>query len=126
MRRSIPTFAAGAVVALAPLVVWAQAQPGPDKYDYGPPMMWWGGGWYGMILGPLFMILVLAVAVAAVVLLVRWLGAPWQGPVPPHHTMPTRMALDILNERFARGEIDKDEFEEKRRLISSRMSPPSK
>jgi putative membrane protein len=32
---------------------------------------------------------------------------------------PPRTALDILNERFARGEIEKTEYEEKRRLISS-------
>lgn len=119
MRLSIPTFAAaGAAAALAPPGVWAQAQPEPYRYDYGPHMMWWDGGWYGMIFGPLFMILMLAVVIAVVFLLVRWLGGPWQGAVPPHHAPPPRTALDILNERFARGEIDKDEFEEKRRLIS--------
>jgi putative membrane protein len=38
-------------------------------------MMWWGGGgWYGMIFGPLIMILVLALMIAAVFLLIRWAG----------------------------------------------------
>jgi putative membrane protein len=69
-----------------------------------------------MILGPLFMIFVLAVVIAIVVLLVRWLGGPWQA-VAPRQTAPDRAPLDILKERFARGEIDKAEFEERRRVL---------
>ena len=83
----------------------------------GPGMMGWGGGWYGMIFGPFFMILALAAAVALVVLLVRWLGGPWHGVQPPYSAPPGRTPLDILKERFARGEIDKDEFEERRRVL---------
>jgi len=79
--------------------------------------MMWGWGWYGMIFGPLFMILVLAVVIAAAVLIVRLLGGPWQGVAPPYYPPPGRTPLDILKERFARGEIDKDEFEERRRVL---------
>lgn len=109
-------FAANASLALAPGAVWAQGASDPDRYAYGPRMMWWGGGGYGMIFGPLFMILVLAVVIAVVVLLVRGLGGPWQGAAP-NHPPPGRTPLDILRERFARGEIDKSEYEERRRVL---------
>lgn len=108
--------AAGSAVALIPGVVWAQGPSDAERYAYGPRMMWWDGGWYGMIFGPLFMVLVLAIVIAIVVLLVRWIGGPWQGP-RPHHTSPRRTPHDILKERFARGEIDKEEFEERRRVL---------
>lgn len=106
--------AAGTAVALVPNWVWAQAPSNPERYGYGPHMMWWGQGWYGMIFGPLFMILVLAVVIAVAVLLVRWLGGSWQ---PTHRAPPGRTPLDILKERFARGEIDKEEFDERRRVL---------
>jgi putative membrane protein len=69
-----------------------------------------------MIFGPLFMILVFAVVIAVAVLLVRWLGDPWHGTAS-HPLPPGRGPLDILKERFARGEIDKEEFEERRRVL---------
>ena len=114
VKVSIPIAAvAGAAVVLAPASAWAEAaQTEPYRYEWGPHMMWWDGG-YGMIFGPLFMILLLALLVVAVVLLVRWLG----GTAPPSAS-PTRTPLDILKERFARGEIDKTEFEERRRVLS--------
>jgi putative membrane protein len=96
---------------------WAQGPSDAERYGWGPHMMgWWGGGWYGMIFGPLFMILLLAVLVAVVVMLVRWLGGQWQGTMP-HQFPPARTPLDILKERFARGEIDKDDFEDRRRVL---------
>jgi len=88
-----------------PGAAWAQQT---DPY-YGPHM--WGA-WHGWFLGPIFMVLLLVGAIAVAVLLVRWLG-PHHGPAGPAGRTP----LDILKERFARGEIDKVEFEERRRVL---------
>jgi putative membrane protein len=113
MRRLLnPIVAATTAAAVAaPTWVWAQPPSGAGDYAYGPHMMWG----FGMIFGPLFMVLVLALVVAVAVLLVRWLAGPGQGTSPP--VPPGRTPLDILRERFARGEVDKDEFEERRRVL---------
>jgi putative membrane protein len=111
MKRFLPIAA-----ALMPVSAWAAEAPAEPYSCWGPQMMWGGGG-YGMIFGPLFMILVLAVVIAAAVLIVRSLGGPWQGTAPPHYPPPGRTPIDILKERFAHGEIDKDEFEERRRVL---------
>lgn len=110
MKVSIPIVAAmGAALALVPSWVWAQSET--DGYGYGPHMMWWGeGGWYGMIFGPLIMILVLALLIAAVVLLVRWASGQW----PPGAPQQGRTPLDTLKERYARGEIDREEYMRRR------------
>lgn len=103
-------LAAWLVAVAAP--VWAQQAPGGGYgYGYGHPHMW-GGGWGGMIFGPLFGILFIAAIAVAIVLVVRALGggraARGGGPSP----------LDILDERFARGEIDREEYEERKRVLS--------
>ena len=52
-----------------------------------------------------------------VLLVVRaFFGGPWHG-APPYQGPPSRTPLDILKERFARGEIDKQDFEERRRVL---------
>jgi putative membrane protein len=104
----------GIVVAFTPLSAWAVDAPA-EPYPWMSQMMW-GAGWYGMILMPLFMILMLAVVIAVALLIVRSLGVHWRGTAP-HYPPPGRTALDILKERYARGEIDKNEFEERRRVI---------
>ena len=94
--------------------VAAHAQPSQD-HPYG----WHGGGdWGHMIFGPLMMLVFVAVIIVVVVLAVRWLGGAGHGAVAPPHPHPEKTPLDILEERFARGEIDKDEFEERRRILS--------
>jgi putative membrane protein len=116
MKNSIPIIAAGSILTAAPTWLWAQTPSETDKYVYYGPHMMWGGGWGMMIFGPLLMIFVLAAVIATAVLLVRWIGGPWQAVTPPQ--MPMGHApLDILKERFARGEIDRNEFEERRRVL---------
>jgi len=113
--RAVQTGVLAAVIISAS--AWAQQPPVTDSYPYGPHTMGWGGGWYGMTFGPLVMILTLAAAIAVAALLVRWIGGPWHGAQPPYQMHSGRTALDILKERYARGEIDKDEFDERRRVI---------
>jgi putative membrane protein len=74
----------------------------------------WGMGWGGMFLGPLFMIAWLAILVAVIVLVVRWLGGGAFGVSPR-----ARTSREILDERFARGEIDHEEYEKRRKALSS-------
>lgn len=70
-----------------------------------------------MIFGPLFMLLVLAVVIAVAVLLVRGLAGPGHPIQPSQPAPPSRTPLDILRERYARGEIDTQELEERRRVL---------
>jgi putative membrane protein len=51
------------------------------------------------------------------IFLIKWLVHSTKGySIPGQGTSPR--AIDILKERYARGEIDKQEFEEKKRDLS--------
>jgi len=62
-------------------------------------------------------LLFLALIVIGIVLLVR---GPSAGPGPGREG---RTAGDILDERFARGEIDREEYEERRRALETSGRP---
>ena len=72
--------------------------------------------WYGMIFGPIMMIIWLVVLIVVAAAVIRWLQGGTVGPLP--FVGSRKRALEILEERFAKGEIDKDEFQEKKRLLS--------
>lgn len=67
----------------------------------------WGGGSFG-IFGWLSMLLFWGLLILSVVAIARYLSRSGQGK-------ENRTPADILKERYARGEIDKKEFEEKKK-----------
>jgi putative membrane protein len=91
---------------------WGQQ---PQGNYHGTHMMWNGGWWHGMFFGPIFIVLLIGLVVAVVVLLLRRSGRSITDPEPS--TTSLKDPLDILKDRFARGEIDKDEYEERRRIL---------
>jgi len=65
-------------------------------------------GWFGPGFGWLFMLLFWGLVILGLVALVRWLAQPGTGRTRE------QTALDLLKERYARGEIEREEFERKR------------
>ncbi len=96
---------AGLVAAVsAPGSAWAQERGSDWGWGMHPSWMW--GAWG---LGMMLMMLVFwGLVIAGIVLAIRWLAG--QG-----ERSRSDRALDILRERYARGEINKDEFEAKQR-----------
>jgi putative membrane protein len=64
-------------------------------------------GTIAMIGGPFILLFALIGVIAVVYWVVQWTT----------NSRRSRTALDILNERFARGEIDRAEYDEKRKAI---------
>jgi putative membrane protein len=107
-------------------------------------MMWFGnrgefwqdmpclGNWSGFGGGRIFMmlggIILLAVLIAAIVLMVKLIGRSqtaaagqgFTGGQYQNNIAVEETALNILNNRFARGEIDENEYERRKKLILSK------
>lgn len=132
MKRRAGRAALAFAALGAPLQAIAQAaqppaaQP-PDGY-YGPGPwhhMWMWNDGYGWSFWWMFPMMAFWVLVGGAVLLLVWRSLmrgphPWYPDHPPSD--PTHSAIQILNERFARGEIQKDEYDAKRAAILSRGS----
>jgi putative membrane protein len=77
---------------------------------------WWDYGasppWYGMIFGPIMMIVFLVIIAMIVAWILRAFGVGRQSCTEGNS------ALEILKDRLARGEIDRAEYEERKHLLS--------
>ena len=94
--------------------VFAQGGGGYGGWHMGPGMMGgWGTGWFGMI----FMIAFWVLVIAGLIFLIKWFVQATKGE--KSGVRGGANALDILKERYARGEIGKDEFENMKRDVLS-------
>lgn len=82
-------------------------------------MMGGDGGWgWGWIVGGLMMLLFWGGIIALIVFFVR--GGARSSETGEKRT--TRDARDILEERFARGEMSEEEFEQRKRVLEHHPS----
>ncbi len=115
---SLKSFVVGifvSLIALFSIYSDAFAQPGrPEGWNMGPDMMGsWGMGWFGGIFMILFWILILI----GLVFVIKWLiqsTSRGRGDGQSGYR-----ALEILKERYARGEIDKAQFEDMKRDLAN-------
>ncbi len=102
--RSIVVYVGSVLSAVGvPMLVWAQERP----YDWGMHYMWGATG-IGMML---MMVLFWGLVIVGLVLGIRWLISEGKSP-------RSDSALEILRQRYARGEINKEEFETKKQELS--------
>ncbi len=84
------------------------------EWGHGPGMMGWGygTGWFGIIIMAAFWIAI----IVGIVFLIRWLVLSTR--TAGHKAHVEDSALEILKKRYARGEINKEEFEEKKKDLA--------
>jgi putative membrane protein len=77
---------------------------------------WWDSSapWYGMIFGPVMMIAMIVITVVVIAWVLRALGLGWRSD-----WRETSTPLDTLKHRFARGEIDRAEYEERKKILGT-------
>jgi putative membrane protein len=116
--KPLLAFAVSLVFVVAALPALAQQQAGHVILS---------GSWRwlaAMIVGPIILLLAILGVMVIFVWLVRWAtrGYPFYGQGLNFRERGDGgpAALEILNERFAKGEIDRAEYEDKRKLLSGK------
>jgi len=121
MRKKLSAFSAMILVAISTGAVAQTQQPtNPEYYWPGPwHMQMWGGGygWPMWWMFPMMLLFFLAVCAAVFFFARGMCGMSHWGPPSRTAGDPTQSALQILNERFARGEIQKEEYGDRKTAI---------
>ncbi len=116
---ALPLLAFGMLIAPLQAIAQTQQQPTAPSQNYywpGPAHMMWGFGW-GMF--PMMLLFLILFCIVAFFFARACMGGMHRWG--PSHSWgdPTHSALQILNERFAKGEIQKEEYNERKAAILS-------
>lgn len=124
-RTLICSYLALLEIACAPSVFAAdQATPNPYPWPWWREMQWPGFGWIFPLVCFVMMVVMLLLMMRKGGIGCMWRGRPtdksgFRDSVKRSWSEPSASALEILNERYAKGEIDKQEYEEKKAAIAS-------
>lgn len=113
--KAFAVHCSAAVFVIVTLILTAGsafAQWGPYRDSPMGFGMMGGMGWLGII----FMVIFWCLVIVSLILLVKWLLIQTRSESSAAATPPS---LEILKARYARGEIDQKEFEEKKRDLLS-------
>jgi len=117
--KHIKSIITGTITALALSLVVLSSTPAlagwrdDQGWHMGPGMMGgWSMGWFGGIFMMIFWVLVLV----GLIFLIKWLVQSTNRVKSDAGSGSS--ALEILKERYARGEIDLVEFEEKKKVLA--------
>ncbi len=113
MKKIIVSILAVSAVlfAVAPVYVQTSVDNYNQPYNYFNSMMGYGYGygWFGMI----FMMLWWVLIIVGIALFIKWLAEQSRAT-----SNNEKSPLEILKERYAKGEINKEEFEAKKKDLS--------
>ena len=108
MRHTHKALIAASAIALSSGTALADGTYG-GSYG-GHPMMW--GGWF---MGPMMMLVVVIIIVVAIVFILKAFDI---GGGANSKSDTRDNALAILNERFAKGDIDIDDYEARKKSLT--------
>ena len=80
-------------------------------------MYWYGPSGWGWAVMAFSMVIFWGLVITGVVLLVRWLSTDRRAPAPPVPPAQPDDPRRILAERFARGEIDEAEYQQRLKIL---------
>jgi putative membrane protein len=110
LNKLSTTAIPGLLALIAPVQAIAQQAQAPDAPV--SPQYYWPGPWHMWGVWPFGPIMMIVFVMFCMAMMYFMMGGM-------HHRFRGDHALELLNERFARGEINQAEYEERKRLLKA-------